>query len=97
MNSCLPIELLQGIHDSYHLKYNRHLIFAKKDYHMTRQFFVSCICRCSLTATEALKMIEQVKIMGNETLWIPNLDKKKLFIKLLDIDHDWTLESMIAE
>ena len=65
LNSCSPIELLQGIHDSYHVKHGRHLIFAKKDYHMTRQFFVRCVCRYGLPATEAFEMIEQVKIIGN--------------------------------
>ena len=65
LNSCSRIELLQGIHDSYHVKYGRHLIFAEKDYHMTRQFFVRCVCRYGLPATEAFKMIEQVKIIGN--------------------------------
>ena len=40
LNSCSPIELLQGIYDSDHVKYDRHLIFAEEDYHMTRQLFV---------------------------------------------------------
>ena len=65
LNSCSPIELLQGIHDSYHVKYGRHLIFAKKYYPMTRQFVVRCVCRYGLPATEAFEMIEQVKIIGN--------------------------------
>ena len=34
INCCSPIELLQGKHDSYHVKYDHHLIFTKKDYHM---------------------------------------------------------------
>ena len=78
LNSCSPIELLQGIHDSYHVRYGRHLIFAKKDYHMTRQFFVRCVSRYGLPATEAFKMTEQVKIIGNERLLVPDLVEKKI-------------------
>ena len=97
LNSCSPIALLQGTHDSYHVKYDRYLIFAKNDYHMTRQFFVKCVCRYDLPATKAFKMIEQVKITGSERLCAPDLVEKKLFIKLLDIDCDWTVENMYQD
>ena len=86
LNCCSPIEFLQGKHDSYHVKYDHHLIFTKKAYRMTRQFFVRCVCRYGLPATEAFKMIGQLKIISNERLWIPDLAEKKLFTKLLDMD-----------
>ena len=38
-NSCFPVELLQGIHNSYRVEYdNCSLVFAQKDFHMAKQF-----------------------------------------------------------
>ena len=35
LNSCSPVELLQGIHDIYHVNYDKcDLIFTQKDFHM---------------------------------------------------------------
>ena len=42
-------------------------------------------------------MIEQVKIVNNERMWVLDLVEKKLFIKLLDIDQNCALENMILE
>lgn len=64
---------------------------------MAKQFFVRCICRYGLPATEAFKMIDQVKTVSNERLWVSDLVEKKLFTKLLDIDCDWVLKNMIVQ
>lgn len=42
-------------------------------------------------------MIDQVKTVSNERLWVLDFVEKKLFTKLLDIDCDWVLENMIVE
>ena len=64
---------------------------------MAGQFFVRRVCKYGLPATKAFEMIEQVKIDSNERMWVSVLVGKKLFIKLLDIDQNWVLESMIVE
>ena len=69
LDICSPVELLQGIHDSYHVNYDKlDLIFVQKDFHMARQFFVRRVCKYSLPTTEAFKMIEQVKIVSNKII-----------------------------
>ena len=81
VNSCSPVELLQGIHDSYRVKYdNCSLIFAQKHFHKARQFFVRCVCRYDFPVTDTFEMIDQVKTVGNEWLWLSDLVGKKLFI-----------------
>ena len=64
---------------------------------MAGQFFVRRVCKYGLPVTKAFEMIEQVKIDSNERMWVSVLVGKKLFIKLLDIDQNWVLESMIVE
>ena len=64
---------------------------------MAMQFFVRCVCKFGLPTTRAIKMIEQVKIVNNERMWVLDLVGKKLFIKLLDIDQNCALENMIVE
>lgn len=61
LNSYSLVELLQGVHNSYHVNYDCHLIFAQKDFHMARQLFVWYVCKYGLSATDAFKMIEHVK------------------------------------
>ena len=84
LDSRSPIELLQGIYDSYHVSYDdRGLIFVQKDFNMARQFFVRRVCKYGLPATEAFKMIEQVKIVGNERMWVLGLVEKKYVYQII--------------
>ena len=97
-NSCFPVELLQGIHNSYRVEYDKcSLVFAQKDFHMAKQFFVRYVCRYNLPATEVFKVIDQVKKVVNERLWVSDLVGKKLFIKFSDIVRDWALQNMIVK
>ena len=78
--------------------YNSH-IFAQKDFHMARQFFVRRVCRYGLSAIDAFTMIKQVKNVSgnNEKLWVSDLVELKLYIKLMDLDRDWAIENMYDE
>ena len=81
LNSYSPVELLKGLHDNYHVNYDeRDLIFAQKDFKMARQFFVWCVCKYGLPATEAFKIIEQVKIECNERMWVSDLVEKNCLL-----------------
>ena len=78
--------------------YNSH-IFAQKDFHMARQFFVRRVCRYGLSAIDAFTMVKQVKNVSgnNEKLWVSDLVEPKRFIKLRDLDCDWAIENMYDE
>ena len=78
--------------------YNSH-IFAQKDFHMARQFFVRRVCRYGLSAIDAFTMVKQVKNVSgnNEKLWLSDFVEPKRFIKLRDLDCDWAIENMYDE
>ena len=60
LNSCSPVELLQGIHNSYpHTYDNRNLFFTQKYFHMA--IFCQAFLKYGLSATNAFKIVEQVR------------------------------------
>ena len=74
-------------------------IFAQKDFHLVRKYFIRRVCKYVLSALDTSTMVKQVKNVSgnNEKLQVPDLVETKRFIKLMDIDSDWAIEYMYDE
>ena len=66
---------------------------------MGRQFFVKCVCKFGLSATNTFAIIEQVKkvSVNNEKVWVLDLVEPRHLIKVMDIDHNWVIEKICDE